>query len=535
MQIIPPSTGNSAIAPAPIRVTNDIGTTNFIGEIKETGYGSGTITTQVEYDKNGNITKYGDNTYVYDDLNRLVRENNLELGKSFLYGYDNRGNLCTKFEFVYSTDETLTNSLTSKAFIGGTWDDQLDYTCVPQTGEKTYFTYDNSGRTLTIGNSQSFTWNEDGSLNSSSYHSILGTTKTEYVYDNSGNRVALVNYAVDSNDDINSHKKHFRYLNGKLVYQVRETIMAGQHDPINFVYNTTGLIGFFYNHELYTYRKNLFGDITEIYKGSELVAKYIYDAWGNHKVCNPDDSENPNDNFIGNINPFRYRGYYYDIETGLYYLKSRYYSPKLGRFISPDSVEYLEPDNVNGLNLYAYCYNNPIMYVDNMGYYPEPIILFAEIISGFAESIGQLIWKQAENYLKNPITMKQAQKIIRKNGLKQSARSLLRAYSNDAFDSLKFGKTLNKFGSILSTGLLLLDIGNTIYNNYESKSDTWLSESIVDVGYTLIQTGIATFCTIYIPAIGWLIGIGANLFLDYIMEETNLIDNIKSWITQYDN
>ena len=54
----------------------------------------------------------------------------------------------------------------------------------------------------------------------------------------------------------------------------------------------------------------------------------------------------------------------------LYYLKSRYYDPKLGRFISPDSIEYLEPDNVNGLNLYTYCANNPIMYVDPSGCFP---------------------------------------------------------------------------------------------------------------------------------------------------------------------
>ncbi|MDE7083176.1 MAG: RHS repeat-associated core domain-containing protein, partial [Clostridia bacterium] len=70
---------------------------------------------------------------------------------------------------------------------------------------------------------------------------------------------------------------------------------------------------------------------------------------------------------IGNLNPFRYRGYYYDVETGLYFLQTRYYDPETGRFISQDSVEYAEPETVNGINLYAYCGNNPVMNIDPTG------------------------------------------------------------------------------------------------------------------------------------------------------------------------
>ncbi|MDE6613305.1 MAG: RHS repeat-associated core domain-containing protein, partial [Clostridia bacterium] len=70
---------------------------------------------------------------------------------------------------------------------------------------------------------------------------------------------------------------------------------------------------------------------------------------------------------IGNMNPFRYNGYYYDVETGFYYLKTRYYDPELGRFISQDSIEYADLETINGLNLYAYCANNPVMYFDPNG------------------------------------------------------------------------------------------------------------------------------------------------------------------------
>ena len=64
---------------------------------------------------------------------------------------------------------------------------------------------------------------------------------------------------------------------------------------------------------------------------------------------------------------FRYRGYYYDRILGLYFLTSRYYDPEIGRFISPDSLEYLDPENVNGLNLYSYCNNNPVNRLDPSG------------------------------------------------------------------------------------------------------------------------------------------------------------------------
>ena len=70
---------------------------------------------------------------------------------------------------------------------------------------------------------------------------------------------------------------------------------------------------------------------------------------------------------IASLNPYRYRGYYYDTETGLYYLKSRYYDPETGRFITIDDISYLAPDTINGLNLYAYCGNNPVRFIDPYG------------------------------------------------------------------------------------------------------------------------------------------------------------------------
>ena len=137
-------------------------------------------------------------------------------------------------------------------------------------------------------------------------------------------------------------------------------------NTIYYYYDESGISGFRYDDKEYYYHKNIFGDVVAIYdKNKDLQATYDYDAWGNHTVTNATDDN------IGDVNPIRYRGYYYDVETQLFYCNSRYYSPELCRFISPDSIEYLDPESINGLNLYCYCYNNPIMYADPSGHAPE--------------------------------------------------------------------------------------------------------------------------------------------------------------------
>ena len=150
-----------------------------------------------------------------------------------------------------------------------------------------------------------------------------------------------------------------------------------------YAYDESGIASITYNGTLYYVQKNFQGDIVALVNQSgDVVAKYVYDAWGNGKVCNASGTENTSSSFIGNINPFRYRGYYYDVETGLYYLQTRYYDPQAGRFLSPDSVDYIAPDLIGGLNLYAYCNNNPVMYSDPTGQLFSMLLIGALI--GFA-------------------------------------------------------------------------------------------------------------------------------------------------------
>lgn len=123
-------------------------------------------------------------------------------------------------------------------------------------------------------------------------------------------------------------------------------------------------IYFTYNNSTYYYEKNMQSDIVGILDTSgNTVVKYTYDIWGKSLGTTGMLSST-----IGVINPLRYRGYYYDTETALYYLQSRYYSPDLMRFISQDdpvlSNAQGEPP---GSNLYAYCLNDPVNNVDPTG------------------------------------------------------------------------------------------------------------------------------------------------------------------------
>jgi RHS repeat-associated protein len=112
----------------------------------------------------------------------------------------------------------------------------------------------------------------------------------------------------------------------------------------------------------YYYVKNLQGDVVMVLDGEgDTVASYVYDAWGS--VVSQSGA-------LAEINPIRYRGYYYDEETSLYYCKARYYNPQWGRWINADSI--IDHRHVNGSNLWAYCWNNPIGLVDYNGKKPAP-------------------------------------------------------------------------------------------------------------------------------------------------------------------
>ena len=107
------------------------------------------------------------------------------------------------------------------------------------------------------------------------------------------------------------------------------------------------------------------------------MVEYVYETWGQFAVSYGSMAAT-----LGELNPFRYRGYYYDTESGLYYLNSRYYDPEIGRWISPDSVatilEHMD-DSIFATNLYAYCLNNPVNYYDPTGEFAITILAIAGV------------------------------------------------------------------------------------------------------------------------------------------------------------
>ena len=114
---------------------------------------------------------------------------------------------------------------------------------------------------------------------------------------------------------------------------------------------------------------NAQGDVVRIIDGSRnVVASYAYDPWG--KIISSSGA-------LADVNPLRYRGYYYDAETGFYYLQSRYYDPELGRFINADSYASTDATGLLSANMFAYCENDPVNRSDING--KATISIFADL------------------------------------------------------------------------------------------------------------------------------------------------------------
>ena len=140
-------------------------------------------------------------------------------------------------------------------------------------------------------------------------------------------------------------------LHGKNVVH-----MTSGTDELHFFYDAQNRPAVVvYNGTAYAYVKSLQGDIVAILdENGNTVVSYGYDAWGAPLWCTGELAET-----LGKVQPFRYRGYVFDEETGLYYLRSRYYNPQWGRFVNADSIITS--------NLFAYCHNEPVQFVDFNG------------------------------------------------------------------------------------------------------------------------------------------------------------------------
>lgn len=194
--------------------------------------------------------------------------------------------------------------------------------------------------------------------------SSVGAT---YSYNSDGQRIGK-NIALDDGETYDYNY----YYNGNILagYKLVITKSDGSSTTHNvaFMYDENGeAFGFNYNGNDYYYVRNAQNDVIFISNSDNTgVVMYQYDAWGNMTAC----YDTSDDGMLSIINPYTYRGYFYEIETNTYFLESRYYNPELCRFISADDTSLLEltTGNIHGANLFAYCGNDPINDIDPNGY-----------------------------------------------------------------------------------------------------------------------------------------------------------------------
>ena len=335
----------------------DNSTTNLVSKLTQK-YGSNQLVNyEYSYDGNGNIVQIKQNgtiiaKYSYDELNQLVWSADRNTGLYTQIIYDNAGNITNVREYNLSTVSWAPNGLKSekKYTYGDTnWKDMLT------TYNGTAITYDAMGNPLSYRDSIKFTWKNGRQLAKISNGNNTITMK----YDSNGIRTQkdddnyTTNYYYDSNNNLIGLNK-----SGSTLF---------------FYYDSYGLpMAFKNNGVMYYYVKNLQGDIVNIVKEDGTIAvTYTYDALG--KLLSVKDSANvdvpaSNSFHIANLNPYRYRSYIYDNETGLYYLQSRYYDPVTGRFLNADDTQFiLGCNNVLSANLFTYCGNNAVNNKDPNG------------------------------------------------------------------------------------------------------------------------------------------------------------------------
>ena len=320
-------------------------------------------------------------TYSYDSKGYVSRYYNSGSGEEYSYTYDGLGRLTTDGVKEYTYDHL--NNVT-RIESGGNLTELYGYAMRPtqlaitvENGSMKYYRYDEQGNmTLYKGGSFSDTdnlyWTRGNLL---SYGSIGGYFNYRYGPDN---------------------LRYYKLAQGKITkyYWSGNTLMGEStgESYTQYIYDASGIAGMICEGSYYYFEKNLFGDVVKAYdaNGTE-VAAFRYDAYGNILYESGSMAEKVK---------IRYRGYYYDAETGFYYLQSRYYAPSICRFISSDQYELISTlSQIPGqLNLYAYCNNNPVMFTDESGYFWDTLFDIGFIIWGIVDLVNGG-WKDWKNWV----------------------------------------------------------------------------------------------------------------------------------------
>ena len=337
---------------------------------------NGTESWSYEYDNVGNITKITSGTkvitYQYDELNQLIRENNGVLGITVLYAYDAGGNMTSRKTYAY-TEGTVSTVQTQDLFTYRTdgWKDRL----LSWNGKS--YAYD-AGGNPTVLRGMALTWGEGRRLKR-----IAATAgEVTFAYDSDGKRVRKTSGGNDTTYYYNGN-----VLSGLVKKASKDAGTTGTGTTVQFVYDTQGkpFMLRMNGKTDYFYLYNGLGDITGLVDSSnQVVVRYQYNSWG--KVTSTQDTSGVS---LATLNPFCYRKYVYDPETGLYCLGSRYYDPEVGRFVNADDTDviFAKPQELYHKNLYVYCDNNPVVRRDLQGYFWETIFDIISVGTDVAEII----------------------------------------------------------------------------------------------------------------------------------------------------
>ncbi len=301
------------------------------------------------------------NHYEYDDHNELVKDDDYKRNVTTVYSYDLTGNLLKKEEYELGTEMLIHQDIYT---YGNTnWEDQLT------RFNNIDITYDAIGNPLTIGG-KTLSWMNGRQLEKIEENDVVIT----YEYNKDSIRTKKVVNGIETTYQLENNHILFERTGRSMIYYIRDE----NQNLVGFDYDTT-----------YYYLKNAQEDIIGILDSDyNVVANYHYDAWG--RIISITDSngvEITDKEHIAYVNPFRYRSYYYDSETGYYYLNSRYYDPNWGRFLNADGIIGSNKDFISH-NLYAYVSNNSIKYDDELGQGLFGLIVVAGIV-GFACGIAK--------------------------------------------------------------------------------------------------------------------------------------------------
>ena len=369
--------------------------------------------------------------YEYDSLNRIKSKKvSVSGGMTYEKIYEYRD--------VYDTSLKRTNATNQPASIkykfGNTIKQQIDYSYNSMTGHlneitvngkrieylhsnerlrrednqllgesaEIFYSYEGKEGTKMKGQYQP---ENSGTVDGSSIHyeydgdRLMSYNGKSCVYDGMGNPTTYLGKSVTwkGRQMMSFNGNTFKY-NGRgrrtnknsiaFTYDSRGNLIK-QSNGLEFYYDIDGIAACKYNGTMYYYMTDAQGNVIGIVdRNGNVVVQYWYDAWGNHKVVSSNGTVITSSAHIGNVNPFRYRGYYYDTETGLYFLQTRYYDPEVGRFLNRDSVQYADPQTFGGLDLYAYCLNNPVEYVDPDGTFILSVFLICLSVGAIAGGVA---------------------------------------------------------------------------------------------------------------------------------------------------